>query len=161
MDWEKLYAMQQQLDAYIADNHKLKGKDLFNEKYLALLVELGELANETRCFKYWSNKKRSADETILDEYVDGVHFLLSIGLEKSYRYTGEEVQITETSQTKQFNNIFTEAAHFKNDPSLERYITLFLEYLKLGKILGYSEAEIQESYFKKNEVNFERQNTGY
>ena len=161
MNWEKLYSMQQQLDAYISDNHKLEGKDLFSERYLALLVELGELANETRCFKFWSNKKRSADAIILDEYVDGVHFLLSIGLEKNYRYPGNEIKLVEVDETKQFNEIFTKAAIFKQDPSLEKYIALFEAYVALGKLLGYSETAIQEAYFKKNEINFERQDTGY
>lgn len=161
MNWEKLYVMQEQLDSYIAENHNLKGKDLFNERYLALLVELGELANETRCFKFWSNKQRSEDETILDEYVDGIHFLLSIGLEKHLRYLSEDVQAAETNETEQFNEIFTKASLFKQDPSLEKYNTLFHEYLKLGKILGYSETDIQAAYFKKNEINFERQDSGY
>lgn len=161
MDWIQLYSMQEKLDSYINENHNLEGKDLFNERYLAFLVELGELANETRCFKFWSNKKRSEDAIILDEYVDGVHFLLSIGLEKGFRYEGDQIIVNESNETNQFNNIFIQATHFKQDPSVENYNILFEEFLKLGKILGYSEENIQAAYFKKNEVNYERQDTGY
>lgn len=161
MNWLQLYIMQEKLDSYISENHNLEGKDLFNERYLAFLVELGELANETRCFKFWSNKKRSEDEIILDEYVDGVHFLLSIGLEKDLRYEGDQIVVNETNETNQFNNIFIQATLFKQDPSEKNYNILFEEFLKLGKILGYSEEDIQAAYFKKNEVNYERQDTGY
>lgn len=161
MDWQQLYSMQEKLDSYINDNHHLEGKDLFNERYLALLVEVGELANETRCFKFWSNKRRSDDETILGEYVDGIHFLLSIGLAKGYHYQGDAIVNKEEDETKQFNKIFTAAAFFKEDTSYEKYNTLFTEYLRLGKLLGYTEAMIQQAYFKKNEINFERQDSGY
>ena len=161
MKWEELYSMQQQLDSYIEKNHQLEDRDLFNERYLALLVELGELANETRCFKFWSNKKRSEKGVILAEFVDGIHFILSLGLAKGYRYHGELLVSEDRSETEQFNQIFTQAALFKQDSSLENYISLFQEYLKLGIILGYSEEDMQQAYFKKNEINYERQNEGY
>ncbi len=62
--------------------HDLQPKKIVKKKkMLALLVEIGELANETRCFKYWSNKPASEREVILEEYVDGLHFILSIGID--------------------------------------------------------------------------------
>ena len=48
---------------------------------LALLVEIGELANETRSFKFWSVKPASEKKIILEEFVDGIHFILSLGIE--------------------------------------------------------------------------------
>src|SRR5699024_4166899 len=136
MNWEQLYDMQKKLDTYIQENHDLEGRDLFAEKYLALLVEIGELANETRCYKFWSNNKRSEYETSLGEFVDGIHFLLSIGLEKNYFYHGEAGLGTENSETAQFNKIFTAAATFKVDPTFDKYSRLFKEYLTLGELLG-------------------------
>lgn len=57
LDWGILFSKQEKLDQYIIENHQLHDQDLFEEKMLALLVELGELANETRCFKFWSEKR--------------------------------------------------------------------------------------------------------
>ncbi|MCG5104319.1 dUTP diphosphatase [Oceanobacillus alkalisoli] len=161
MNWEKLYNMQQELDSYIANNHELEGKDLYNERHLAFLVELGELANETRCFKFWSKKKPSERDVILAEYVDGIHFLLSIGLEKGYRYNGEKAAGTENQQTKQFNHVFIVAAGFNQNPSEEGYIHLFKEFIHLGKVLGFNEVDIYNAYLEKNEINYERQDQGY
>ena len=161
MNWEKLYDMQQELDNYIANNHELKGKDLYHERHLAFLVELGELANETRCFKFWSTKKPSAREVILAEYVDGIHFLLSIGLEKGYRYDGREAVGTENEQTKQFNHVFTVAAAFNQHTEEEGYVRLFREFIHLGKVLGFNEEDIYNAYLEKNEINYERQDQGY
>ena len=68
------------MDQDIASRHKVSYESTFAERVLALLVELGEFANETRCFKYWSEKPPSPKERILDEYADALHFFLSLGV---------------------------------------------------------------------------------
>jgi len=162
MNWDKLYSMQQQLDQYIEDNHQLKDLDVFQEKYLALLVEIGELANETRCFKFWSSKPGSDKHIILEEYVDGIHFILSLGLEKGYRYAGSgNLEPATSSQTQMFNEVFSSCVSFKNNTTKSNYDNLFTTYLQLGNLLGFQEEDVQHAYFKKNEINYERQDQGY
>jgi len=56
LNLQQLFTMQRQLDQHIEDKHELHKEDLIPRKLLALLVEIGELANETRCFKFWSVK---------------------------------------------------------------------------------------------------------
>lgn len=161
MNWDELFQVQKQLDHYIEQNHDLTAQDLFQEKHLALLVELGELANETRCFKFWSNKPRNEKAVILEEYVDGLHFILSLGLLKGYRYDGGNIEKATISETEQFNQVFDACFRFKNNPGEETYKKLFEEHLRLGELLGFGEAEIQEAYFKKNDTNYNRQKQGY
>ncbi len=153
--------MQKQLDAYIESQHDLSGKDLFKEKYLALLVELGELANETRCFKFWSVKPRNDQSVILEEYVDGIHFILSLGLDKGYRYATGSINSTENDETGQFNRVYDLCAAFYREPSEKNYNKLFDSYLDLGNLLGFDEQGVKDAYLKKNEINYERQNQGY
>ncbi|MEN2765607.1 dUTP diphosphatase [Ornithinibacillus xuwenensis] len=161
MDWKSLFSMQKQLDTYIEENHNLSEKDLFEDKYLALLVELGELANETRCFKFWSNKKRGDSQTILEEFVDGIHFILSLGIEKGLRFEAETVKQSNKLETELFNTVFENGVVFKNQPIQPNYNRLFQSYLELGLKLGFQEADVRQAYIKKNEVNYERQNQGY
>lgn len=161
MNWSELYSMQKNLDNYIESQHNLSNKDLFQEKCLALLVELGELANETRCFKFWSTKPRSDKEVIQEEYVDGIHFMLSLGLEKGYQYTAESIELTEKKESRQFNLVFAACNSFKQQPTERNYQSMFESYLQLGELLGFDEAAIQRAYFKKNEINYDRQNQGY
>ncbi|WP_085991731.1 dUTP diphosphatase [Oceanobacillus senegalensis] len=161
MDWDILFSMQSQLDTYIKENHSLAERDLFQEKCLALLVEIGELANETRCFKFWSNKPRNDVNVILEEYVDGIHFILSLGIDKGYRYESKGLSAVSNSETVQFNRVFTTCAQFRSNPSKENYETLFDSYIQLGNILGFTESDIKDAYYKKNEINYERQNKGY
>ncbi|GGH88273.1 dimeric dUTPase (all-alpha-NTP-PPase superfamily) [Pullulanibacillus pueri] len=165
MSWlNALYHVQQQLDHHIQSQHGLLGHNLIEEKTLAFLVELGELANETRCFKFWSVKPASSQDIILEEYVDGIHFLLSLGIDLGFTDVSaiEDVEVeAEQTATAQFLTVYQLATLFKEDTSYEQYLALFAEFLKLGAVLGFDAAAIKESYFKKNEVNYKRQQEKY
>lgn len=161
MDWELLFEKQVKLDAYISNNHNLNKADLFEQKILALLVELGELANETRCFKFWSKKERNEDSVIIEEYVDNIHFLLSLGLEKNLQFKEIDYDKKAVGETIQFNYLFQSVNHFREDATETNYLTLFRAYLQLADILGFSNEAIMKAYDDKNVVNFERQDQGY
>src|SRR5690625_3724076 len=135
--------MQFELDEHIKQKHGLTHKNLLEEKHLALIVELGELANETRCFKYWSTKDPSERASILEEYVDGVYFILSLGLDKGYRYNKVLTKSESTSVTQQFNIVFDTCTEFRKEPTREHYDDMVTTYLQLGHLLGFSEEDIQ------------------
>lgn len=109
---KELFEIQAGLDAHILKNHPIQsGEDRLRKKQAALLVELGEMFNENRCFKFWSNNQKAkikvvckscgswgeiADrvcedcdgkgerDLVLGELVDCLHFVLSIGLEHKF-----------------------------------------------------------------------------
>lgn len=161
MDWDKLFSMQQQLDQHIEEKHPVDKEKLFESKYLALLVELGELANETRCFKFWSTKAPSKKDVILEEYVDGIHFILSLGIEKGYRYESSNNNSSNGTATDQFNYVFSQCVLFHEIPTNSNYMNLFHSFLVLGGILGFDEKAIMDAYKKKNDKNYLRQEQGY
>lgn len=79
MNLEKLFVMQKELDARIEQEHPHRnGENRLESKSLALLVELGEAANEYRVFKFWSNDQYTR-VGLLEKLVDCLHFILSIG----------------------------------------------------------------------------------
>jgi dimeric dUTPase (all-alpha-NTP-PPase superfamily) len=160
---EKLFKMQQALDQHIEEKHGLKNEDLFNRKVLALLVELGELANETRCFKFWSVRPSSEKSVVLEEFVDGIHFILSLGIECEYQnldYTFE-LEPSTVSTTEQFLLIYQRVNTFKDSKRASDFKTLLKSYLQLGALLGISYEEMEKAYFTKNEVNYQRQQNNY
>ena len=100
IDLTNLYQKQAELDQTIAINHQVTYQTTRPRRTLALLVEIGEFANATRCFKYWSNKPSEAQDIVLDEYVDGLHFFLSLGIDigvkkKEYNHTKHADNLTE------------------------------------------------------------------
>ncbi|WP_078555439.1 dUTP diphosphatase [Bacillus alkalicellulosilyticus] len=161
MNLQALFTMQKELDDRIMREHQLLGKDVLLEKILALEVELGELANETRCFKYWSQKPPADRDVILEEYVDGIHFILSIGLTIGYTdVTYNQVASTDRLVTS-FQLVFDDITKFNQERSRERFEVLFQSYMNLGIALGFTEDEIEKAYNQKNEVNHLRQDEGY
>lgn len=165
MDLQQLFKMQSGLDSHIEQNHDLENRSLFNEKIVALLVELGELANETRCFKFWSLKGASKEEIILEEFVDGIHFILSLGLELNF---DEQLTVIKPENnnnhhnlTDQFLKIYQLVNQFNQEKTFSKYEQLFGEFLKLGEMLDFSSKQIYDAYIEKNEINFARQDQGY
>lgn len=209
MDLRKLFDMQRVLKDHIG----YEGEDRFNKLILALLVELGECANEWRGFKFWSNDQESRtskhvlkkeykhlhitqtgayeyqlrDEfgkiifddvtdfhhdhknPLLEEYADGLHFVLELGIELEIViseyvqdcFVGIERQIPlqiMDNITKQFTLVSKLTAMLEDD---DYYCELFAAYLNLGKMLGFTWEEIEQAYISKNEINHQRQETGY
>ncbi|HEU5141296.1 MAG TPA: dUTP diphosphatase [Bacillales bacterium] len=161
LDTGKLFAMQKQLDKRIEAEHGLTGSDLTEQKILALQVELGELANETRCFKFWSVKPPSERSVILEEYVDGLHFILSLGLAFGYE-VAEPVSVdVEEELTACFLEVFERVSDFRRQPEGDRFCKLFFTYMVLGEQLGFTSDDIHSAYEDKNQTNHERQEQGY
>ena len=185
--------MQKVLDDRIVAEKGLQGVDLLDKKILALLTELGELSNEYRGFKFWSEEqeprttsmklvsyevngelinKAEPYNPLLEEYVDCLHFILSIGNDRPLNVGGFELldkQVishninvyTENSITKQFNCIFKNITDYKNDYEQESYEGLILRFISLGEMLGFTTDQIEQAYFEKNKINHERQDTNY
>lgn len=98
MNLKKLLKMQQELDDTILTNvnygkdidYCLEHQDFLTEEILALSVEVGEFANATRCFKFWSQKGPESKERLLDEFADILHFYLSIA--NAMNFTAEDIE---------------------------------------------------------------------
>ncbi|WBX81311.1 dUTP diphosphatase [Virgibacillus salarius] len=186
MNLNKLFPIQKELDTRIEREKGLEGQNLLDKKILALQVELGELANEWRGFKFWSkDQEPNTEEAIktyyalregktrnplLEEYVDCLHFILSIGLDKNLE--GVNVPLSDRLQvdiTTHFNEVFFWVSNFR-DVVLDNgefgdldyiYRILFMQFIRLGEMLGFTIEQIEQAYLDKNKVNHERQANGY
>ncbi|WAA11639.1 dUTP diphosphatase [Fervidibacillus halotolerans] len=163
MELRTMFSMQRTLDRRIESEHGLEREDLFDKKLLALFVEVGELANETRCFKFWSQKPASSKERILEEYVDGLHFILSLGIELGFDNEPYSISTeTETPDaTAAFLNVFDQIHRLKTLKNKEAYFSLIQSYIKLGHLLGFTGEDMYDGYVQKNELNHLRQDKGY
>jgi dimeric dUTPase (all-alpha-NTP-PPase superfamily) len=175
MNLEKLFQTQKILRDRIGYNEP----DRFNKLILALLVELGECANEWRGFKFWSvnqiphtsavrvptmmEEDKEYYNPLLEEYVDGLHFVLELGLELLNFNTDLFLHSTEryddvNAQFIWLHNTVTEMFMY---PNKEKYGLLLDEYLGLGEMLGFTDEQIEQAYLEKNKINHVRQETGY
>ena len=160
MEFSQLFEMQKQLDRYIEETQNIQ-HDVFDEKGLALLVELGELANETRCFKFWSTKGPSERSVILEEFVDSIHFMLSLGYMRDFRLNEWPVVMEEADLTKCFITATQTVLTFLQHQTEENYKDIWTQYSLIAYNLGFTVEDIIEAYKLKNEKNYERQRNGY
>ena len=160
-DLTDLFDKQAALDKTIAENHKITYKSTRYKRILALLVEFGEFANSTRCFKYWSNKGSEPKERVLDEYADGLHFFLSLGIDiqtkkKLYSFTKHENDLT-----LQILKTYSLTSKFLKNQDDSSYIRAFQAFLNIIPLLHVRWNTIKEAYYKKLGVNYNRQDTNY
>lgn len=161
---QEIFDMQGKLDNHIHTLHNVNYENTYKQRLLAFLVEIGELANETRCFKYWSLKPSSDKEIVLEEYVDGIHFIISLGIFLKYSSVAQ-TQVLEyandISLTECFLDIYNSTSNLCHDLSLDIYQQLLSKFLGLGLKLGYSYSEILNAYYAKNKINYLRQENKY
>ncbi|MFJ7585624.1 dUTP diphosphatase [Bacillus cereus] len=190
MNLELLFKEQQLLRDKIAYDKP----DRFEKLILALLVELGECANEWRRFKFWSKDqeprtkidincfscdgsgvieeepclscvggKVGYENPLLEEYVDGFHFVLELGIE--LKLTNPDIKPFKWKNLLyQYTSIMNTASDLlfgELHPSNEIYSVLVNEYMGLGEMLGFTWEQIEQAYFEKNAVNHQRQEDGY
>ncbi len=137
-------------------------------------MELGELANEQRSWKFWSNKRSprlitnrgTADvfgapvieeyNPLLEEYVDCLHFILSIGLELNL----DDIKYVKANPESDLVITFVECNtyasdvlqdYFEDDFILinESYINLFAKFKGLGEVLGFTWDQVEQAYLEK------------
>ncbi|MGQ4668614.1 dUTP diphosphatase [Metabacillus halosaccharovorans] len=162
MNLEKLLEMQKVLDDRIIEDHELDGQDLFSNKILALKVELGELANEWQGFKHWKEDPQPKPG-MLEEFVDCLHFILSIGLELEFNVTDHYIHSSFEMMDliDHFDMIFDQISTVKLHQTIDSYQNLIEFFLGLGERLGFTSQMIEAAYLMKNKVNHERQEQGY
>lgn len=161
IDLKDLYIKQAELDKTIADNHHIDYHCTHKRRTLALLVELGELANATRCFKFWSNKGPESKERILDEYADGLHFILSLGIELGVKQTDYNVEDDSKDLTETLLASYEAITELASNNTVMDYFKAMYSYLLILYKLGYTYEEAHEAYLKKLEVNYQRQENNY
>lgn len=157
MNLTPLFEAQAQLDARITDEPKLQ------ERCLALLVEIGEAANdEQRSWKFWK-KHNDPKGSLLEELVDCLHFILSIGnhIGVPRHYHFEEPAERNRNIQDAWLSMFRNAAHLAYFTKRAPWHDTFTAYVHLVYSLGFKWYDVEEAYYAKNRENFARQERGY
>ncbi|ARW37776.1 MULTISPECIES: dUTP diphosphatase [Bacillus] len=199
MNLQKMFEMQKVLDDRIIKEKGLEGQDLLPNTYVALDTELAEFANEGRWFKHWSNNqlpkkpeynwKPSEDGgalewkpeygyksySLLEEFVDCLHFFLSIAIKKGWEDAmslPEEgfVEMKKKGFEGGLTGVFLEMkwmllnSYMSKDQSTKKtsFSLAWALFLSIGTIgFGFTLEQIEAAYMDKNAVNYQRQQEGY
>lgn len=158
---DDLMQIQDSLDSRIFSLHDTSRTKTREDRILALLVEAGELANETRCFKYWSVQKPSEDAVIFEEFSDVVHFSLSLGIDIGFDEEVIGYHESEASLNDQFHLLYRSINAFSLSNTKEDYRHLLEVIFTLSHKLGMDAEAIRQMYLYKNKKNHQRQDDNY
>lgn len=186
----ELLQKQRELDKFVLETKGLtiSPSSLYTKRVVAFFVELGEFTNELRAFKFWSNKQPSPKDVLLEEYVDALHFLLSITYTLQDTSDASNEYITNRLSVA-VDSYFNTKSHFAKYEDIgvkladdfvlkvvshisdisyamplfwhEKLLMAWLDFICLGFVVGFTQDDILEAYNKKYQINIERQRQGY
>lgn len=158
-EFKKILKINQELDK-VFDEKYSNDEDYYNKNCIALLVELGEFINETKCFKYWSIKTPNMDN-VLEEYADCITMCLSF-----FTHLNVELEnIPKHSDTNDIfilvNEIFKDATLMIECDSVDLIKKIFSNLLYLAELLKLNKQDIYDACYKKMKIIDERLNSDY
>ena len=157
----ELSLKQDSLDQRIYQEHKIViNNELLKKKVRAFRIEVCEFHNCVEDFKYW--KKHKGKEGVAEEYIDGLHFLLSIGVMQNYPKREIVPRVLHSNDiSEQLDEVHLTITQFLMSGSFNDYLLLFRLYLGAAEIMEYTEEFILEEYNKKYIKNLNRVKVGY
>ena len=159
MNWNDIYVKNKKLDDIFFEKFKNDDK-MFEKNCIELLVEIGEFVNESRCFKYWSNKSMIKEET-LEELADCIMICLYF-----YNYLNiDKVKIKTYDFSSDIlvclNDIFKLSTLLIDNIDEKIVIKIFSYLIYIGSLVNLEEKEIYEACLKKIEKQEKRLEEGY
>lgn len=163
-DVAELLPLQTALYRDIATRHQVTYETTRTRRLLALTVELAELANSTRVFKYWSLKAPESSDRVLDEAADCLHFFLSLFLDVGVSRTIFDVdprQVDGEDLSSLFLDTYQALGAFRASGAATDLTAAFSLYLQIVARLGFDDRELKRGYLGKLKVNYQRQQRHY
>lgn len=160
MNLNSLFEKQKKLDKYIYEKNNVTVEEIFEKKIVAFLDELFELANELQFFKYWKDEIVIDRQRAKEEYIDVIHFTLSIANAVGI-HEHKYIDTKPRDLNKLFLGITNLATVISVSKSKDHVKSLINNVIALGYQLGLNEEIVLAEYNKKNELNYARQESGY
>ncbi|WP_342268675.1 dUTP diphosphatase [Spiroplasma endosymbiont of Aspidapion aeneum] len=159
---EKIRCKQKELDAFLLKGQDTNSVELKEKRVLAFIVELCEFLNEEKSFKYWKKDKTIAREKLVEEYIDGIHFLMSLINEQNLDFNNYKIKDNKHEKFHIISlSIVENAARYSHTRKIEDLWKFVDLYLSLTSHIDLEEDELFDIYDKKNKINIDRSNNGY
>lgn len=157
--WNNIYDNNKRLDKIFLEKYQ-NDSQLFKKNCIELVVEIGEFVNETKTFKYWSNKKPSK-EKMLEEYADVITMILSFYGIYNLKIKESYSAIEENDILKLIMEIYYKSYKFYEYNNPEILEEIFNYILHIGKILEFSEKDVLDAIDSKQKIIEIRLNSDY
>ena len=137
-------------------NMRFPDTEMVKKNKLELLVEIGELANETRYFKYWSKKPMDI-ELVKMEYADCIIITLYFFNIMNISLDEEFMEIDKYDNVDIFARLYKLASDFYYNDDKDTIKEIFVTIINLGYMIGFNNEDIINACMtkiNKNKSNF-------
>jgi dimeric dUTPase (all-alpha-NTP-PPase superfamily) len=160
LDLSNIYKITKQIDEQFA-LHYGNEEEIVRKNRLELLVELGELANETRCFKYWSIKQTGEKEKVLEEYIDCLFMTLYFSNITGISLDEEFPSSLNGDIIDTFLSLNKFASSISVVPKKEEVKKILVELDHLAKLLNFTIEDLERVTKIKSKIIESRFNSEY
>lgn len=151
-DLRKIYQETKFLDTLFDKENDIRSEEIIKKNILELLVELGELAQETRCFKYWSTKGPNKKEIILEEYIDCLNMILYFCNIKDVSLEEEMPVAYQNNMIEVFIRLYQKIAELNQELTKEKVKQILVDLLYLGELLEFSQKDLEDGTKEKSKI---------
>ena len=161
-EYIEYYQRNKQLDKMYEEKYGSIDNKCYEKNCLELIVEICELCNESKCFKYWTIKKPDR-KLLLEEYADCLSMVFYM-----FNYYGiEEFDLVDIELSDDIVILFNEIIRMctmlmdEDNVNEELLMKIFTYLYHIGKLLGIDDREILDACYMKLGKNIERLNSDY
>ena len=160
--YNDIYNRNKKLDDIFMNKYMDAEKKYYEKNCLELIVELCELANESKCFKYWPVKKPNK-ELVLEEFADSL--LMVFYMFNTYNIDSVSTIDVDMSDDvlELFNILIRMCTNLMDRDNVDELFLkgIFTKLIHIGKLLELSDDEIINACYKKIIKNEERLSSDY
>ncbi len=157
---EDIYKETKFLDSLFAERYDIKSLEVIQKYHLELSVEIGELANETKCFKFWSNKKPNKSK-VLEEYIDCLFMILYFCNILDVKLDEQFPICCHTNMNETFLKLYDLGVLFRKNLNKDIGKELLVELLYLAELLNFTMEELVNETKRKSLIVQRRFTTDY
>ena len=161
-EYNDIYRRNKKLDDIFMNKYMDTESSYYEKNCLELIVEIGELANESKCFKYWTVRNPDK-ELVLEEYADCLLMVLYM----FNTYNVDSVSTIDVDNScdilEEFNVLIRMCTNLMDKNNINELFLkeIFTRLFHIGKLLELNDDEIIDACYKKIIKNEERLNSDY
>ena len=148
MNINLIYKKEKIINAEFRKKYNYSDPVIFYEQVLELIVELSELAYETKCFKYWKKDQASAKEIIFREYENCLMIALSF-CDLIEIKTIELTKVEKKDIIQMFIHLNNLASQIKINLNDKLLIEIISNLVELSNLLNFLNEDIEKYCFQK------------
>ena len=159
-EYIEYYQRNKQLDKMYEEKYGSIDNKCYEKNCLELIVEICELCNESKCFKYWTIKKPKMED-VYEELADCITMILTMYYVLDLELDSLKEHHTSSDVLEIINYIYSQGTKLMKDINEDLVKDLLSNLFYLAELLNLDKEEIYKILSYKQDKVEERLNSDY